>query len=208
MTKLTSLFLTMFAWNTLAASSDVPPSRSVPRDAPNSDLVIVRPDDGVEQDTIVKDKQNRMDASEDDAQNRKPPDKTTNYTRIIPFYGGDDLPKVKEKLKNGTRIYEQKKTEEKYSGGFRVGPYNPTQLQGDTAGITYQNIYGSNPATMVDLNTEYDFFRSAGKLGIKLDLGILTAKGLGRFVHNYNPNIGQVSSLTLTLIGLPLVPRR
>jgi hypothetical protein len=180
-------------------------SRTSVRDDAASDRVIVRPDDGAAQDAIVRDKQNKMDASEDDAQNRRIPERTKDYTQIIPFFGGEDVPKIKKDLKTGKKEFVQKPIPQKYSGGFRVGPYDPSNLLGDSAGITYQEIYGNSPAMMIDLNSEYQFFKDFGKLGIKADMGIITAKGLGRFVHNYNPNIGQTSSLQLTFIGIPLV---
>jgi hypothetical protein len=195
---LTTIFL-------ISTKSFAKPSDSdlvVPTSSAQSDLVVPNSEADAEQDAIHARHLHDEEVSDDIAQKRIAPPKDKVHTSIIEYTKEDDdgatesaAGSLKEKVRNPPN---QPKPSKHYAS-FHIGSYDPTQLMGDTSGITYSNVYGSNSVPMFQFDYEWDFFRTFGKLGLKSGIGFFTAEGDGRFVQN--PNIQ--SQTELLLIVLP-----
>jgi len=135
-----------------------------------------------------------------DAQKRITPKEDTSHTSLVPYYGADHNPELQSKMKNGTYIYKTQESPQHFGAGFHAGPYTPTNLQGDTPGVTYTNVYGGKSSILVGLDAEWQFFQGFGKLGLKGGLGFFSQKGQGRFLHNP----GQQADEVFTLFELPM----
>src|ERR1019366_4271565 len=98
------------------------------------------------------------------------------HVSLIQTSDGKEPPTLQQKMKNGTYIYNTKPSPQNYSGGFHAGSYTPTNLNSAAVpGVTYQSIYGSSSPLMINFDAEWQFFKSAGKLGLKGGLGLFTA---------------------------------
>ncbi len=174
----------------------------VPTSSAQSDLVIPNSNADAEQDAIHARHLNEEEVSDDVAQQRKPPPKDKVHSTIIQYTRDEDDGATESAATTSTsktKSSAPKAKPSKHYASFHIGSYNPTNLQGDTPGITYANVYGGS-VPIFQFDYEWDFFRTFGKLGLKSGIGFFTAQGDGRFVQN--PNIQ--SDEELMLVVLPL----
>jgi len=156
----------------------------VPTSSAQSDLVVPNPQADSEQDAIHARHLNDEEVSDDIAQERQPPPKDKVHVYVVPYTRDDDdgaTESAAGNISSKTTSPPIKTKPSKHYASFHIGSYNPTNLQGDTPGITYANVYGG-AVPMFQFDYEWDFFRSFGKLGLKSGIGFFTAEGDGRFV--------------------------
>lgn len=128
-------------------------------------------------------------------------DDGSDHYEIAPYYRDQPAPVLKKKLRDGTKVYKTKTSPQHYAGGFRIGPYTPTNLKGDSPGITYNNIYKTNPVAL-GVDFEWQFYKGMGRLGLQGGFGFFTASGNGRFL---NPALsGIISETVMTLYAFPM----
>lgn len=95
-------------------------------------------------------------------------------------YSQEGLKRVTTK---GEYIYDVRNTPQSYGGGLRFGSFLAPMLKNRVDGrdIFFDDIYGSQAQLMINLDFEWQFLRTVGKLGVRAGTGLLTAKGNGRF---------------------------
>ncbi|MCC6277497.1 MAG: hypothetical protein IT289_06255 [Oligoflexia bacterium] len=108
-------------------------------------------------------------------------------------------PKVDQKLRSGAVVYKTKQSPIKGLAGVRIAPYNPTRLDGDTAGIDYETIY-KRGTILATFDYEFYLFRNFGKFGIKPSIGMFAASGNGRFKNNVTVEAEE----KISLYGFPM----
>lgn len=93
--------------------------------------------------------------------------------------------------KDRTYIYKVDETDQKRAASFRIGVFNPVNLENPEAqgvtGATFEENYdqATNPAIMFDY--EWQLWRAAiGKIGIRAGAGLFIAQGNGHFSSEIN----------------------
>lgn len=78
-------------------------------------------------------------------------------------------------------FYDTKKSPQDSAMGLRFGSMSMINIRNPNANVTYSDIYKSDSAIGVFFDYEWQFFRSAGKLGLQIGGGFAGGKGNGRF---------------------------
>jgi len=180
------LFVTTFIFSTLffCVSASAQDEDSNTKVDVNRDLALPPTGRSASDDLVDLSKINRDndEISSKDAQKRKTPAENESTLRLVPFGASDDEElKLEQKLKKGVHLYKTKPSPLTRSAGIRVGPYTPTNLSGDTAGVTFQNVYPTATPFLIGLDYEFLLFQKIGKIGIRPALAFITASGQGRF---------------------------
>jgi hypothetical protein len=157
----------------------------VPVGNAQDDLVVPDPKSQAQDDAIHAKILKSEEVNEDAAQNRTVPPPASSHTYVVPSYGVDDgaYESAAGTLSAKTKSPSVKRKPATHFASVHVGSYDPTNLMGDTAGITYDNVYNNATVPMVQFDEEWDITRKFGKLGYKAGLGFFTASGDGRFVN-------------------------
>jgi len=110
--------------------------------------------------------------------------------------------------KDRTYIYKVDETDQKRAFSFRVGTFNPTNLenpdQAGQVGATFDENYdqASNPAVMFDY--EWQLWRMPiGKIGLRAGTGVFIAQGNGHFKSAVNQ--GKTPREIFTFWAMPTV---
>jgi hypothetical protein len=150
---------------------------------------------------------------ESTGEDTKPPEKnhateeSQSHSALITNASDDvGVPRLKEKLKDGTYVYDAKESSQTEGATVHFGKYTLKQLSGDTPGVTYQSVYSTSTAFIITVDYEHQFFKNFGKLGLKTGVGFFTAKGFGRFAHTQTQNLPADTQYTLYAIPLSLGP--
>ncbi|MBK9294937.1 MAG: hypothetical protein IPM57_10950 [Oligoflexia bacterium] len=126
-----------------------------------------------------------------------------SHTQVVPYYSEtESTPILKKITKKGEKIYATKKSEQKYLASLSMGPFFPANLEGDVEGITYSNVYDTSPKLMAIFNIEWQFFKSAGKMGFQSGVGLFGAQGFGRFTSR--PSVAAEESISLLVLPVQL----
>lgn len=129
------------------------------------------------------------------------------HLQVVPYYSGQPAPTLKKKTRLGAKVYATKNSSQKYFSGLRLGPFAPSNLQGNIDGITYQNVYGTSPRMMVNIDFEWQFLRTVGKMGLQTGLGFFVSQGFGRFVNRTDIAAEESFSLFVLPMHLTLMYR-
>jgi len=180
-----ALLMTIFLASAISFAKPSDSDLVVPTSSAQSDLVVPNSRADSEQDAIHARHLNDEEVSDDIAQKRLPPPQDKVHTTIIRYTKEDEDDGATESAAGNISAKTKSPPVEvkpsKHYASFHIGSYNPTNLQGDTNGISYSNVYGG-AVPMFQFDYEWDFFRSFGKLGLKSGIGFFTAQGDGRFI--------------------------
>ncbi len=122
------------------------------------------------------------------------------HIRLVPKYSGSDEPVLQKKTKKGEFLYRVPPSPQHSATSVHGGPFFPSFLIGDMPGITFQNIYGSKNIPYIQVEYEYQFLQSIGKLGLKGGFGFISTQGQARFKSN--PTLA--ADETITFYSFPL----
>ncbi len=83
--------------------------------------------------------------------------------------------------------YQVKRSPQHNAFSFRFGSLTLSNLYNSAAGYSYEDIYGGGSAITLFGDWEWQFFKSAGKLALKVGSGLSYAQGNGRWEQG-SPN--------------------
>lgn len=84
--------------------------------------------------------------------------------------------------KNKVYYYRVKESDQRGAGSFKIGFYEPTNLtSAANSDLNYGSIYDDSTSPLFLYEQEWQFFRSAGRLGITAGGGFFLASGNGQF---------------------------
>ncbi len=84
--------------------------------------------------------------------------------------------------KNKVYYYRVKESDQRGAGNFKIGFYEPTNLMSTSASnLGYGDIYDASQSPLFLYEHEWQFFKSAGRLGITAGGGFFFASGNGQF---------------------------
>jgi hypothetical protein len=83
--------------------------------------------------------------------------------------------------KKGGYNYKVKPSPQNSAASFRFGVASFPNLENPGSGRTFEDIYGSDKKPVLFVDYEWQFFKSFGKLGIRIGSGIMIASGHGQF---------------------------
>lgn len=132
----------------------------------------------------------------------------TEKTSVPPTqYRQDGLKKVTAK---GEYIYDVRNTDQSFAGSLKFGGFSPLLLKNkldNGNNILFSDIYGAQSQIMVNLDIEWQFLKTAGKMGLKAGTGLMTAKGNGRFKRDPTLESREIYTFFLAPNSLSLVYR-
>lgn len=104
-----------------------------------------------------------------------------------------------------TYIYRVPRSEQDRAMSFRLGMFDPKNLENPGTGAKFENLYDSTEAPILFLEYEWQWFQTAvGKLGLKVGTGLFAAEGNGGFKNNYAENGSKNTPLEkFTLVAFP-----
>lgn len=110
--------------------------------------------------------------------------------------------------KDRTYVYRVDETKQSRAASFRIGVFNPVNLENPDAvgqeGSTFEENYDqtTNPAIMFDY--EWQLWRMpVGKIGVRVGSGIYIAQGNGHFVSETNRAAGRTPREIFTFWAMP-----
>jgi len=166
-----------------STEQEIPPPEVIPQETPPQEP----PYTGVENEEPSPQENQSADIKEQYA----PGPGTENPNKWKPFHRVPDEQRLKELsneglfkiTKKGEYLYNIKPTPQNHASSLRFGVAQFPNLSNPTSGVTFQQIYGEDKKPMLMVDYEWQFFQSAGKLGLKLETGLFVASGHGQFVH-------------------------
>lgn len=81
----------------------------------------------------------------------------------------------------GEYLYPLDHSEFTGAAGIRIGMMAPPNISNPNNGLTFKNIYGSDPVPAMLFEYEYPLSRAIGRIGIKFETGFIVRQGQGHF---------------------------
>ncbi len=121
----------------------------------------------------------------------------------IEFSGQSGREKPMSISTQGEFYYPVEKSEFVGAAGVRFGGLSPPDLRNPDNGLTFKQIYkSSSTLPAIGFDYEYPFTRSIGRMGLRAEVGIISAQARGRFK---NPaRIDEETDERFTFVMLPL----
>lgn len=121
----------------------------------------------------------------------------------IEFSGQGGREKPMSISTQGEFYYPVEKSEFVGAAGVRFGVLSPPDLRNPDNGLTFKQIYkNSSVLPAIGFDYEYPFTRAIGRMGLRAEVGIITAQAKGRFK---NPaRIDEETDERFTFLMLPL----
>lgn len=106
--------------------------------------------------------------------------------------------------KERTYIYKTERTPQNHAFSFRLGMFDPINLENPDNGATFEDNYPEADSPILIVEYEWQLFKTAvGKFGIKAGSGIYYANGNGRFKTGYEENVGKDPKEVFTFLAFP-----
>lgn len=104
-----------------------------------------------------------------------------------------------------TYVYRVPRSEQDRAFSFRIGMFDPENLENPDTGATFEQLYDSTEAPILFFEYEWQWFQTAiGKLGLKMGSGLFVAEGSGSFKNNFPENGSKNTPLEkFTLVAFP-----
>jgi hypothetical protein len=121
----------------------------------------------------------------------------------IEFSGQGGREKPMSISTQGEFYYPVEKSEFVGAAGVRFGVLSPPDLRNPDNGLTFKQIYkNSSVLPAIGFDYEYPFTRAIGRMGLRAEVGIITAQAKGRFK---NPTrVDEETDERFTFLMLPL----
>lgn len=106
--------------------------------------------------------------------------------------------------KEKTYIYKTARSPQKHAFAFKLGMFDPVNLENPDNGATFEDNYPEASGPMLLLEYEWQLFQWAiGKIGLKAGSGLFYANGNGRFKSGYAENQGLDPKEVFTFLAFP-----